>query len=62
MLLRILICLLAVSMAVSQGAAATVPKLGQKDSDGRLHLFREKVEIYWNDWSGIRQQRPPNNR
>jgi hypothetical protein len=54
MSLRFITCVLAASMAVSEVAAATAPKLRQKDSDGRLHLFREKVEIYWNDWSGVR--------
>ncbi len=36
-----------------------IPKLGDIQADGSVHLYREPVEIYWNDWRG---QRLPGNK
>jgi hypothetical protein len=30
------------------------PKVGSATRDGRKFIYREKVEAYWNDWSGLK--------
>ena len=32
-------------------------RVGSRFKDGRLFLYREKVDAYWNDWSGMRVYR-----
>lgn len=39
-----------VCMLFSAAHAAT-PQQGDKLKDGMVFLYREKVEIYWNDWT-----------
>jgi hypothetical protein len=35
-------------------AAEETPAVGSKTDRGRTFLLREPVEMYWNDWSGVR--------
>jgi len=34
-------------------SAHASPEIGSINEDGRIFLFREPVEIYWNDWTGV---------
>ena len=39
--------------AAATAAAAAAPSPGHLDKQGRYFLFREPVEMYWNDWTGM---------
>lgn len=47
---------------MATGVAAQEPKLGDKNFDGRTFIFYQPVEIYGNNWSGIRVNDPASDQ
>lgn len=51
-ILSYLIIFFAGCFSVAPHAFADAPKQGDRDEDGMVFLYREPIEIYWNDWAG----------
>ena len=50
--------LLASSVLGADAQAIADPEVGMMTPDGHIFLYREPVEEFWNDWTGMRVNNP----
>ena len=49
-------------LSATAAIGGSSPKTGTPVAEGGLFLYREPIEIYWNDWRGVLVTRPFTNQ